>query len=49
MRNNRTLKFFILNKKLTQAWDPRKKGKNMYFFQLVEEANAIAKMLYFVI
>ena len=28
---------------------PKKKSKNMYFFQLVEEANAIAKMLYFVI
>ena len=28
---------------------PEKKGKNIYFFQLVEEANIIAKMLYFVI
>ena len=55
MRNNRTLKFFILcwclatNKKLTQAWDPRKKVRICIFFQLVEEANIVAKMLCFVI
>ena len=28
---------------------PKKKGKNMYFFQLVEEAKIVAKMLCFVI
>ena len=28
---------------------PNKKGKNIYFSQLVEEATIIAEMLYFVI
>ena len=28
---------------------PKRKDKNIYFFWLVEEANIIAEMLYFVI
>ena len=28
---------------------PKRKDKNIYFFRLVEEANIIAEMLYFVI